>query len=74
MTRARQVEVGITEAIWMHSHAGKEPRPTHVANDGKRYKVAEGWFDPDPRVRRHIVPGELINCRCTTRSIVPFGK
>ena len=62
MTRARQTEVGITEAVWMHSHGGNEPRPTHLANNGKRYNIAEGWFDPDPRVRKNIWPGELINC------------
>ena len=70
MTRARQEHLGIEEAIWMHSHAGKKPRPTHLRNDGKRYKVAEGWYDPDPRVARRIWPGELINCRCTTKAIV----
>ena len=31
VNRARQMELGITEAIWMHSHAGKTPRPDHVA-------------------------------------------
>ena len=46
----------------MHSHAGKTVRKTHYANDGKRYNVAEGWFDPDPKVSRRIWPGELINC------------
>src|SRR5258708_40187860 len=30
MTRARQVELGITEAIWMHSGGGKHPRPSHL--------------------------------------------
>lgn len=70
MTRVRQQEVGITEAIWLHSHGGKEPRPTHLANSGKRYNVAEGWFDSDPKVRRHIWPGELINCRCASKAVV----
>lgn len=69
-TRVRQQEVGITEAIWLHSHGGKEPRKTHVANDGKRYDVAKGWFDPDPKVRKRIWPGELINCRCVAKSVV----
>lgn len=72
LQKARQVELGIEEAIWMHSHAGREPRPTHVANDGKRYNVAEGWYDPDPRVRRRIWPGELPRCRCTQRAVMPF--
>jgi hypothetical protein len=62
MTRARQQEVGITEAIWLHSAGGKEPRKTHLANTGKKYDPAKGWFDPDPRVRKRIWPGELINC------------
>lgn len=70
MQHARQTEVGIVEAVWMHSHAGKTVRKTHYANDGKRYNVAEGWFDPDPKVSRRIWPGELINCRCTPRPIV----
>lgn len=70
VTRARQLELGIIEAVWMHSHGGKEPRPTHVAMSGNRYKVAEGMYDP--AVKRNIFPGELINCRCTARSVLPF--
>lgn len=68
--RERQTAVGLTEGIWMHSHAGKEPRPTHVANDQQRFDIRTGWFDPDPQVRRRIWPGELIRCRCTWRPIV----
>lgn len=71
INRARHIEAGITQALWMHSGAGKEPRPTHVANNGKVYNVARGWYDPDPRVRRRIQPGELINCRCQPRPIIP---
>ncbi|MGO9304212.1 MAG: phage minor head protein [Candidatus Korobacteraceae bacterium] len=69
-TKVRQTEVGITEAIWLHSHGGKEPRKTHLANSGKRYNIASGWFDPDPKVKRNIWPGELINCRCVSKSVV----
>lgn len=71
MTRARQLDLGITQAIWLHSHAGKVPRPTHLKNDGKRYDIAKGWFDPDPKVNRFIIPGELINCRCVSKSVIP---
>lgn len=67
--RVRQVDLGL-KAKWLHSHGGKEPRKTHLANSGKVYDPAKGWFDPDPRVRRHIWPGELINCRCVSVSIV----
>lgn len=70
LTRARQVELGIEEAIWMHSGGGKHPRPTHVKNDGKKYDVKKGWFDPHER--KWIHPGMLINCQCVSRSVV-FG-
>lgn len=74
--RARQTELGIEEGEWHHSHAGKEPRPSHVAAGARkqRYKIAEGWFDPDADGigrGRYIIPGELINCRCSSRSIIP---
>lgn len=68
-TRARQVELGVQEAIWQHSHAGKKPRPTHVRMDGKKYDVTEGMYDSAEG--RNVFPGELINCRCTSRSVIP---
>lgn len=72
MNRARQVELGIETAVWKHSHAGKQPRPTHLANDGNEYNVKEGWYDP--AVGEYIFPGELPNCRCTSRSVIPAFK
>ncbi len=71
VTQARQIELGIEDAIWMHSHGGVTPRPTHVAMNGKRYKVREGMWDS--AVSRFIFPGEEINCRCTSRSVLPFS-
>lgn len=70
VTAARQMELGIVEGIWMHSHAGKTPRPTHVAMDGKRYKVSEGMYDS--AVNRYVFPGQEPNCRCTGRSVLPI--
>lgn len=70
MTRVRQKEAGIKQAVWLHSLGGKEPRPTHLKNNGKPYDIDKGWFDPDPKVRRRIWPGELINCRCVPKPIV----
>ena len=67
-TRTRQMELGITEAIWMHSHGGKHPRPDHVAANGKRYKIAEGCEISGEFVQ----PGEEINCRCASRPVLPF--
>jgi SPP1 gp7 family putative phage head morphogenesis protein len=69
LTRARQVEMGIKKALWIHSYAGKKPRPTHLRNDGKPFDVVKGWYDPAEK--KFIHPGELVNCRCTSRSIIP---
>ena len=77
MSKVRQLEVGIDEAVWLHSHGGREPRPTHVANSGKRYKIQDGWFDPHAyRVKgggwrgEWIWPGQLPNCKCVAKPIV----
>lgn len=69
--RVRHVELGITEAIWVHSGGGKTQRPSHVkaGRERERYDVAKGWFDPD--VQKFILPGELVNCRCVSRPVVP---
>ena len=64
--RVRQQELGITEAIWMHSAGGKHPRASHVAYSGKRYKIADGVL-LDGEV---VWPGTAINCRCVSRPVV----
>jgi SPP1 gp7 family putative phage head morphogenesis protein len=69
LIRARQLELGITKNVWIHSGAGKHPRPTHVANHGKTYDIKEGWWDPAER--KFIIPGQLINCRCVGRPVIP---
>lgn len=69
MQRVRQQELGITTAIWVHSAGGKKPRPSHVAMNGKPYDVAKGMWDPDEN--KWIRPGELISCRCVSKSIIP---
>lgn len=70
VTRARQLELGITEAIWLHSHAGKNPRPSHVkaGADKRRYKIAEGCYIDGEMIQ----PGQEINCRCVSRPILPI--
>jgi SPP1 gp7 family putative phage head morphogenesis protein len=67
ITRVRQTELGIVEAVWIHSGAGKHPRPEHVAFNGKTYKVAKGAYLEG----KWTWPGVEINCRCTSRSIIP---
>lgn len=68
-TRVRQMELGIKRAVWLHSHAGKEPRPTHVKMDGKTYDTTRGMWDSAEGA--YVFPGQLINCRCVSKSIVP---
>lgn len=73
----RRREIGVREAIWLHSTAGKEPRPTHVDMSGQRYLITAegsepaGMYDSDPREKRYVFPGELINCRCVSKAIIP---
>lgn len=70
ISTVRQLDLGIRKAVWRHSHAGKVPRPTHVAMDGKTFDLQKGMYDPDKRVRRYIHPSELIHCRCFWQPIV----
>lgn len=63
---ARAQELGITEAYWLHSHAGKTWRPSHVAANGTRYEIAKGLFLDGKWTK----PGELINCRCRKKLII----
>lgn len=69
MEAVRLQQIGVRQAIWMHSAAGKEPRPTHVAMNGKLYDLAKGLYDSDER--KFVHPGELINCRCSMRPYIP---
>ena len=65
----RRKELGITEAIWQHSSAGKVPRPTHVAMNGCRFKLAKGMYDS--AVEKNVFPGTEPNCRCSSSAIIP---
>lgn len=69
LQRSRQIELGITEAVWVHSSAGKKPRPTHVNMNGKRYDVTKGMWDEAEG--EYVFPGQLINCRCVAKSVIP---
>jgi SPP1 gp7 family putative phage head morphogenesis protein len=67
MLRIRHMEIGITRAIWKHSHGGKTPRPDHVKADGREYDIVKGCLISG----EYIQPGQLINCRCVNRVILP---
>jgi len=81
ITRVRQQQIGITQAIWLHSRAtGKHARPEHVAfaagkhegptGPGPVYDVSKGAFLEG----KLTFPGWEINCRCVSRSILPALK
>jgi SPP1 gp7 family putative phage head morphogenesis protein len=67
LQRVRQTELGIEEAVWKHSHAGKHPRPSHVAAEGTVYKIKDGLVLDGERVW----PGTAINCRCFSKPVLP---
>ena len=60
LTRQRQKDLGITQAIWKHSHAGKVPRPSHVKANGKVYDLDKGMYLDG----KWTFPSFEINCRC----------
>jgi uncharacterized protein with gpF-like domain len=73
INRTRQNELGITQARWKHSGAGKHPRLSHLAagrdngGKGKLYDIVKGCeIDGE-----YIWPGQLPNCRCTSQSVIP---
>jgi len=69
LRRVRELELGIEDGIWLHSGAGREPRPSHVRQSGKKFSIREGWPDPALRGKR-IWPGTEPNCRCTWKPLI----
>jgi uncharacterized protein with gpF-like domain len=65
--RERRLELGIKRAIWQHSRAGKKPRKSHVHANGKEFDIEQGMYIDG----EWIQPGELINCGCTSRAVIP---
>lgn len=54
----KRKQAGITQAVWLHSHAGKVPRPSHVRANGKLFDPEKGMYIDG----KWILPGEEINC------------
>lgn len=65
----RRQELGLTQAIWQHSGGGKEPRPDHVkaGQDKLVFELNKGAYLGGV----WLLPGEAVNCRCTSRAIIP---
>jgi hypothetical protein len=70
MNAARQDELGIQWAVWVHSSAGKEPRPNHV-RAGREYWIYDIHVGIDfGDGFGSVLPGQAIACRCSGRSII----
>lgn len=69
MTKARRLSIGINQAEWVHSGGGHKPRHSHVkaGQDKLRYDITKGALIDG----EYIMPGELPNCRCVSRAIIP---
>jgi SPP1 gp7 family putative phage head morphogenesis protein len=66
LVKARQQELGVTKAKWLHSAGGRVPRPEHVAFSGKLYDVDKGAFLEG----KWTYPGMEINCRCVSIAVI----
>ena len=71
MAESTDESLGVTEGIWVHVPGRKMSRATHVAMNGKRFKLSEGLYDPDRKVRRNVKPGSLPLCACIYRPCWP---
>ncbi|QDX29547.1 phage head morphogenesis protein [Dickeya poaceiphila] len=61
---------GITEAIWVHRAGGsKTYRESHVKMNGEVFSISKGCWDPHER--QHVMPGQLVNCKCDMRPVIP---
>lgn len=64
--KARAEELGITEAVWLHSGGGRTQRHDHVKAHGTRYKIAEGCLISGQKIQ----PAQLPFCRCRARLLI----
>lgn len=62
MNSARQKDLGLVWAVWIHSSAGKEPRHSHVKAGREQwvFNTQQGVDFGDSF--GHVLPGEAINC------------
>lgn len=67
----RRQQLGITQAVWMHSGGGKHPRPEHIKANGQIYDIRKGCPIKENGILEYIQPGQKINCRCVSRSVIP---
>lgn len=70
ITVQRQLDLGITKGIWVHSGGGKVPRKSHLkaGRDKLEFDLQKGaYIDGE-----YILPGQKPNCRCTWFAVIPW--
>ncbi|WP_261261749.1 phage head morphogenesis protein [Serratia fonticola] len=70
ISRERCKSAGVTHGIWVHRAGGsKTYRQSHLKMNGEKFELAAGCYDPHEG--REVHPGELINCKCDFRPVIP---
>jgi uncharacterized protein with gpF-like domain len=75
IAQARSLELGFTEAEWIHSGGGRHPRAPHMAagRERRRYQISEGCPIKNEKGEiEYIQPGEKPFCRCVFRVVIPY--
>lgn len=67
MNAKRMSSAGFVEADWWHSAGSRYPRKSHMAANGRRFKISDGCLIDD----EHILPGQKINCKCFMTPVIP---
>jgi hypothetical protein len=69
--RVRQLDNGVTKAMWVHTAASIHPREEHEmwGSEGAVYDVEEGMYSEVDD--EQVWPGTPVNCGCLSQSIIP---
>lgn len=65
----RMKDNGIEKFRWIHSSAGKVPRPSHVAKDEEIFEMNDARLWTGPKADQGP-PGWSINCRCRAVPVI----
>jgi SPP1 gp7 family putative phage head morphogenesis protein len=65
----RMRDNGVEKFMWIHSSAGKVPRPSHVAKDGEIFTMDDSRLWTGPKADQGP-PGWAINCRCRAIPVI----
>jgi SPP1 gp7 family putative phage head morphogenesis protein len=80
ITKTRMEKIGVTKFEWVHSGAGREPRPYHKSKAEYPAGLNGNIFDIndppiiDRKTGERGLPGDAINCKCFMRPIISFDE